>query len=285
MAVRIGEYQGGIVGTSFEISSSKGTIQQNNMSGAVPSSEPGTYPVSFTVASDNLPTVSPTPLSFNYAALVVIAIQHTGSSSSYSLYYKFKVNGETIYSYENAAQYMIQNAYYTLYGFLANVSLGDVVTGAIWTSSTSTFKCNVLLLHPTKLKFWLPETNNELFLLRLETDSADDCWPDISDITVGNPGDAGYGGSAYYPSNGRIAYPQCAFSMTTSTLINTPYNGVYEKLCEYSTEFDGLIRSIFDISTYQMPVSSMTYYPYLSMYWRFANYDVTRVRRIYLPPF
>ena len=158
MSVLQGESYRGIAGSAFEISFSAGTVQDSTQSGSLPNSEPGTYPIVFsTLASGHMPTVTPTPISMMYTAVVIFSIQYTGTTASKQFDWKIKVNGDTELTY-SAAPYWLANYYYTQVGYINGVEIGDDITVAAWIDATAsaTYQTKSLIIHPTRIKLWEP---------------------------------------------------------------------------------------------------------------------------------
>lgn len=100
---------------------------------SVPTSEPGTSQLIWTVTSNDLPTVTPTPTSFINTGFLIIAGKNT-SGTSRTVYWKLIKNGSTVQSGNSAVS---NNYYYTINTYNSyDVKVNDVLELRIWADGT-----------------------------------------------------------------------------------------------------------------------------------------------------
>lgn len=116
----------------------------------LPTSEPASSQVSYTVAAGHLPTISPTPWQTSYQAQVLMAGKNT-TASAVTIYWRILKNGisQTTGSGSCAANY-----YWTIdAGNFGLVSVGDTLEVRAWASASSAayWDYKALILAPTRM--------------------------------------------------------------------------------------------------------------------------------------
>ncbi len=96
----------------------------------LPTSEPGTPQVSYTVASGDLPTLSITPFSKTWISYVYAAGKFVTAGI---LSWRMKKNGSSV---RTGTLSVAANTYYTLTACFFNIAVGDVLEIALWSNQT-----------------------------------------------------------------------------------------------------------------------------------------------------
>jgi hypothetical protein len=136
--------QGSLKTLSITIQAASETLQGTPTT--LPTSEPGTPQISYTVAQGDLPTLSPTVASVKYIGMVFGAgkVVTAGTIS-----WDMKKNGSSVKtgSFSVAANY-----YYTVQACFYNVVVGDQLQLALWSNQTdSNWDYNAYQIHPTRV--------------------------------------------------------------------------------------------------------------------------------------
>jgi hypothetical protein len=99
---------------------------------SLPTTEPSTPQISYTVASTDLPTLS-LKVTKTWTALLYGAGRNTGSTSQ-TLYWRMKKNGTNVATNSST---ITQNYYYTVNAYFYDISVGDVLELSLWASSSN----------------------------------------------------------------------------------------------------------------------------------------------------
>lgn len=103
---------------------------------ALPTSEPGTAQIEYTIASGHLPTVSPAGLRYTLIANVYAGGQN-GAGSAATVYYRVKRNGVDVAT----GSHSVDAGYYwtlNIYKYMAGLAVGDTITVHLWASIAGT---------------------------------------------------------------------------------------------------------------------------------------------------
>jgi hypothetical protein len=113
----------------------------------LPTSEPSTPQVSYTVQQSDLPTMSLQPFSLKWIGAVFGGGKFVTAGN---VYWRMKKNGDSVATGNDAVS---ANNYYTLSAYFRDVVVGDVLELAIWSNqSDSTFDYHAgTHVHPTRL--------------------------------------------------------------------------------------------------------------------------------------
>lgn len=117
---------------------------------SLPSTNPGTPQITMTIASGDLPTISPTPISMTYCAVLYMAGKNTDAASQ-SISYQVYKNGVAISGATGSAS-VATNTYWTHEHFrFNNISVGDVVGVSVWCASANVnYDYYALVVYPTR---------------------------------------------------------------------------------------------------------------------------------------
>jgi len=99
---------------------------------ALPTSEPATPQISFTISSSDLPEFNIEPESVKYVVLVVTSGKNSSGSSGY-VYHKMLKNGSEVYSRN---RYVANNYYWSFECCYYDVSVGDTLGIKMWASAS-----------------------------------------------------------------------------------------------------------------------------------------------------
>lgn len=112
----------------------------------LPTSEPATPQVSYTVASGDLPAFNVAPDSKKWMAYMIAA----GSAvTAATLYWRMKKNGSSV---ANGSQAVTAAYYYTQHSYFYDVAVGDVLEIALWSSVTNTkYDYKAYQIQPTRV--------------------------------------------------------------------------------------------------------------------------------------
>jgi hypothetical protein len=94
----------------------------------LPTSEPATPQISYTVANADLPTLSLTPYQKKWVALIYGGGKFVTAGT---LYWRMKKNGASV---ATGSQSVSANYFYTAHAFFNDVAVGDVLELALWSS-------------------------------------------------------------------------------------------------------------------------------------------------------
>lgn len=177
----------------------------------LPTSEPATPQIGYTVQGSRLPSLSYKPYQAVYVALVFGAGKFVTTGT---LYWNMKKNGVSV---TTGSGTMTANYYYTLSAFFFDVNVGDVLELALWSSVTNSnwdYKalaiCVSRIIPFAKIRILAPVTIADFVTYPI--------------LTLGNPGD--YSTSALYPLHDDYALP----SITTTRTYDCLYcksNGLF----------------------------------------------------------
>jgi len=171
----------------------------------LPTSEPDTPQISYTVTEDLLPTLSMQPYSKKWVACLYGAGRFTTAGT---VYWRMKRNGASVAS---SSKSVSANYYYTVCAHFHNVNVGDVLELALWSSvSDSNWDYKALQIQVTRL---IPFNKPRLFYK---------CSFSLSSqpvLTLGNPSAAGT--ASFYPYHDDKVLP----SITTDTTYTFLYAG------------------------------------------------------------
>jgi hypothetical protein len=96
----------------------------------LPTSEPGTPQIGYTVASDDLPTFNISPYQKNWVAIVIGAGKAVTAAT---IYWRMKKNGASVGTSSGSVS---ANNYYTIHAYFFDVAVGDVLELALWSNQT-----------------------------------------------------------------------------------------------------------------------------------------------------
>jgi hypothetical protein len=148
---RVREWQGSLKALTTTIQSPSENLQGTPTT--LPTSEPGTPQISYTVASGDLPTFSMGHYSQVWIAVLVAAGKAVTAAT---INWRMKKNGSSV----NTNSFSVAaNTYYTINAFFYDISVGDVLAIALWSNKTdSNWDYNAYQVRPTRiiLKSTLP---------------------------------------------------------------------------------------------------------------------------------
>jgi hypothetical protein len=171
----------------------------------LPTSEPATPQISYTVASGDLPTFNLSPYQKKWVAIVFGAGK---AVSAASIYYRMKKNGATV----NTGFYSVSAGnYYTLSCFFYDVAVGDVLELALWsTVSDSNWDYKAYQIQVSRLILLnKPRLLSPCNFAALTTHPA---------LTLGTPSSSNY---SFYPYHCDITLPSISAA--------TSYDWLYAK--------------------------------------------------------
>ncbi|MEM2263342.1 MAG: hypothetical protein QW160_03890 [Candidatus Bathyarchaeia archaeon] len=202
----------------------------------LPTSEPATPQIGYTVQDSDLPLITPTPYSVKYVALLFGAGR---CPTAATIYYRMKKNGASVKT-GNAS--VSANNYYTWNCYFYDVKVGDVLELALWSSvSDSNWDYKAFQIQPSRI---IPMSKLRLLM---PCDFAS--LADQPVLTLGNPSSTSY--SLYV----------CHDDVPLSTTINA----AKRYSCLYAGDLMGLFRLNYgDYNNMNNAVSrtSASYRPY-----------------------
>lgn len=211
---------------------------------SLPTAEPGTSQISFTVQNSDLPSISPSPFSVVYSAFLYAGGKNTDTASQ-SVSYRILKNGTSITTGTQssiATNVFWTHSYYNLY----NVSVGDVLEIRLWSSSANVnYDYYALLIYPTRANLGKSYLNKDVLFSNATTPA----------LTLGNPSAQNTNGAFIYPS--------------TSTSINIPYSGGSVSFGGFSwnTTYQSLRIDRGDNTIAMGSTTHNTYRPYYQRQW------------------
>jgi len=161
----------------------------------LPTSEPGTPQISYTVASGDLPTFDPAMDSKKWIGYLVGAGKAVTAAT---ISWRMKKNGSSV----NTSTFSVAaNQYYTGQFYFLDVAVGDVLAIALWSNRTdSNWDYKAYQIHPTRV---LPKTGHPILMplnitaliayptLTLGNPNASatyECRIDLDDLAITYPG-------------------------------------------------------------------------------------------------
>lgn len=117
---------------------------------SLPSANPGTPQVTMTIQTTDLPTITPSPLSVTYCAVLYIAGKNTDAASQ-SVSYQVYKNGTAISGASGSAT-VATNTYWTHEHFRFNsIAVGDVLGVSVWSASANVnYDYYAMCVYPTR---------------------------------------------------------------------------------------------------------------------------------------
>jgi hypothetical protein len=116
----------------------------------LPTSEPATPQIGYTVASADLPVINISVYSKKWTAVIIGAGKFVTAGTCY---WRMKKNGASV----NTGSFSVAaNTYYTIHACFYDINVGDVLELAIWSSVTDgywdykAYQCQVTRIIPTK---------------------------------------------------------------------------------------------------------------------------------------
>jgi hypothetical protein len=97
----------------------------------LPTSEPGTPQIGYTVASGDLPTFNLSPYQMKWVAMVIGAGKAVTAAT---IYWRMKKNGASVGTSSGSVS---ANYYYTVHAYFFDVAVGDVLELALWSNQTN----------------------------------------------------------------------------------------------------------------------------------------------------
>jgi len=97
----------------------------------LPTTEPSTPQISYTVADANLPSYNIMPYVKKHVAYLIGAGKFITAGT---IYYRIKKNGASVY---NGSVSVPANTYFTINGFFYDITVGDVLELSLWSSVTN----------------------------------------------------------------------------------------------------------------------------------------------------
>ncbi len=116
---------------------------------ALPTSEPATAQIEYTIGAGHLPTVTPAGLAYTLTAILYAAGQNTDAAGQ-TVYYRISKNGVSV---ATGSQSVPAGQYYTWnhYNFLG-IQVGDVLACKLWaTSANVSWDYKAIAVMPTRL--------------------------------------------------------------------------------------------------------------------------------------
>lgn len=144
----------------------------------LPTTEPATPQVRFTLDSEKFPVISPKPYSVKYIAVVYAAGKFTTAGT---LYWRMKKNAASVATGSTSVP---TNNFYTVNAWFLDVAPGDVLEISLWSSvSDSNWDYKAYFIYPTRFLPFNPLGGRILYYdVRLTNDSTTH-----PTLTLGNP--------------------------------------------------------------------------------------------------
>jgi hypothetical protein len=222
MTVLLGDTGRTAHGTLKTFTFGSGVFDETVLSGGsiitLPNAEGATNQISFTVRSDHLPTISPSPVSVKYTACIVASGKAvTAATPSY----RVLKNGASVAT--SAASAVTANTYYTNNHFRwFDIQIGDVLDVRMWSNQIdTTLEYFALVIYPTS--FYLTKQDAIMKDLVLASTNGINTLIGKSAVSVG-----GTGNTNMYPST----TPSSSFSFsggafTFPVFVQSSTNGLY----------------------------------------------------------
>jgi hypothetical protein len=178
---------------------------------SLPTANPGTPQMTYTIQSSDLPIVTPSPLSVKYSAYLITSGKNTDAATQ-TLNYQCYKNGIAI-SGATGSQSINTNLFWTLSHYRwTDISVGDVIGVSLWTASANiNYDYYAVIVYPTKLELTKAPLVKDLNLTLGSSPS----------LTQGNPIIALTGGWNVYPSS-NASYPATPIANVTIPFISMP---------------------------------------------------------------
>lgn len=210
----------------------------------LPATQPGTPQISLTIAQSDLPTITPTPISVNYTALLYLGGQNsTGTAGGAN--YVINKNGSLF------AQGTISSVSNTYYWTLNLYNLSGVVSGDkldVYLYGSTALLCDYYGLQIYPIALNAAKTNKILKSVSYTLST--------SSLTQGTPVVQGTGNNYIYPTNLTNAYATVSANFSIGAIAFTAGKGMY------SLQYGDLNSGAFtNTSTTSRPVYYRDYYP------------------------
>lgn len=117
---------------------------------SLPTANPGTPQITITIGNSDLPTISPSPISVKYCAILYVGGKNTDAAAQTINYQCYK-NGGAV-SGATGSQSVASNNFWTMshYRFY-DVSVGDVLGVSLWSASANmNYDYYALVVYPTR---------------------------------------------------------------------------------------------------------------------------------------
>lgn len=145
----------------------------------LPTSEPETPQVSYTVQSSDMPTLNPRPYSCKYIAVVYAAGKFVTAGT---LYWRMKKNGSSV---RTGSSSISANNYYTVNAFFFDVDVGDVLEIALWSDQTdSDWDYDAIFVYVTRFQPFNLHSPRKVILAQIRMYNENATYPTL---TQGNP--------------------------------------------------------------------------------------------------
>lgn len=122
---------------------------------ALPTTQPGTPQISLTVGGSDLPTISPSPISTSYTAMVYTGGRNTDAASQ-TVNYQIYKNGSSVATGSQTG--LVSNNYWTHnYPSFFGIVDGDVITVSLWATSVNVnYDYYAIIIMPTRIQLAPP---------------------------------------------------------------------------------------------------------------------------------
>lgn len=130
--------------------------------GSLPTSNPGTPQITYTIQTSDLPSITPSPLGVQYTALLIVGGKNTDAAAQTINYQCYK-NG-SIVTGGNGLQSVPSWQFWTQshYRFLG-VQVGDVLGVSLWcTNANMNYDYYALSIHPTQMNLGKSYINKDV---------------------------------------------------------------------------------------------------------------------------